>query len=93
MGMIDLTLDGVDPRIEPANLAVIVVPIGIALGLLRIPLGGGRRCGNEDRSGKRGGNNELTHLALSCEKRLMRYFWNFPIDRVLNASLFAVQRP
>ena len=50
----DLPLDGVDARIEPAEMAIIVVAIGIALR--RIPLGGGRSRGNEGR-GCNGGRN------------------------------------
>jgi hypothetical protein len=82
--MSDLPLDGVDARVKAANLAIVVVPIGVALGLRRIPLGGCRRGCNEGRSGERGGNNELTHLALSFEKRLMRYLWDLALDRLLN---------
>jgi hypothetical protein len=50
-------------------------------------LGGGRgRCG-EGGGGKGRGNEELTHLALSFEKRLMRESWNLPGEAVLNATV------
>jgi hypothetical protein len=63
--VVDLALQIVDPDLQAANLAVVAIAIAVTLRLLRIILGGGRRCGNEGRSGKRGGNQELTHLALS----------------------------
>jgi len=60
----DLALKLVDADLKTPNLAIVIVAIGISLRRWR-PLGGCRRRGNEGRSDKRGGNNELTHLALS----------------------------
>ena len=63
----DLALDLVDPNLQAANLAVIVVAIGVAIGLavtpLRLgsPLGGGRRRDGDGRSHQGGGNQKLTH--------------------------------
>ncbi len=85
--MVDLALQLVDPHLETTGLAIIVIAIGIALRLLRILLGGGRRCCNEGRSGKRGRNKKLTHLALSFEKRLMRIFWSLGSEATLNATV------
>jgi hypothetical protein len=80
----DLTLQLVNPDLQAAGLAMIVVTIGIAL---RIILGSGGRGDNEGRSGDRGGNEKLTHLALSFEKRLMRIFWALGGETRLNAPV------